>query len=817
MPKEGRPTRVLLVMDDEHDFRMIRDLLLDNPIQTYELEWMSDHDAGLEALTENAFNVCLLDCRVGTRSGLDLLKKALSIGCATPVILLTNAGDHGVGLEAMQAGAVDYLSKNEIRHNGLERSIRHSIDRREMQEGLRKESELRLQAEKSLSEQLRFQTVLAEISSRFINLPPEQVDLVIEEAQRMICDCLDLDRVSLWQASSPQSTITPLTHLYQPLDGPTITEPVDSTQLSTSDWAMRSPDPTPVIKYMHGEAYFPWLAQKVMSGVVVLLSKLDDLPIEASVDKEFLRRFGTKSTAVFPLMAGGGATGAIAFDSMREERDWPQSLVKQLSFVTEVFANAIARAQADRAARESEEQLNLAAAAANAGLWSLDVRRLIFWVTDKTRELLGIRPDDELTLESFLELVHPEDRNKIRETVLQAIQSGQDSSAAYRIVLPDGTKRWMASRGRIYRGSYGEPDRLMGVSSDVTEQKRMEEQLEARLQEIEKLKKQLEVENIYLREEVKLLSRHDEIVAESGAMQQVLLQVEQVAPTGSTVLITGETGTGKGLIAQAIHRLSPQSSRPLVTVNCASLPPTLIESELFGREKGAYTGAMSRMVGRFEISDGGTLFLDEIGDLPIEVQAKLLRVLESGCFERLGSSKTIRVKVRLLAATNRDLDRLVREGKFRNDLYYRLKVFPIKIPPLRQRPEDIPPLMWTFVRRFEKEMGKHIRSIQRRSQEALQQYPWPGNARELRNVIEHAMIVSKGATLEVHTPGVRTADDTAVDAGSLQDVERKHILEVLQETRWRISGKGGAAEILGLKPTTLESRLKKLGIHRSKP
>jgi transcriptional regulator with GAF, ATPase, and Fis domain len=274
----------------------------------------------------------------------------------------------------------------------------------------------------------------------------------------------------------------------------------------------------------------------------------------------------------------------------------------------------------------------------------------------------------------------------------------------------------------------------------------------------------------------------------------------------------GETGTGKELLARAIHHLSSRKGRPLVTVNCASLPPTLIESELFGREKGAYTGALTRMVGRFEMADEATLFLDEIGELPQEVQSKLLRVLEEGRFERLGSTRTLQVNVRIIAATNRDLNQDVNQGKFRKDLFYRLNVFPIAVPPLRERPEDIPLLLWAFVKQLEKRMGKRIETVSRKTLETLQQYSWPGNVRELRNVIEHAMISSNSKTLIVQMPHLASLEKA--EDRNLEDMERNHILDVLTKTGWRITGSGGAAEILGLKRTTLQSRMKKLGIKK---
>ena len=311
--------------------------------------------------------------------------------------------------------------------------------------------------------------------------------------------------------------------------------------------------------------------------------------------------------------------------------------------------------------------------------------------------------------------------------------------------------------------------------------------------------------------------QHGEFVARSKAIRDVLVQVEQVARTPATVLLLGETGTGKEVVARAIHARSPRHGRAMVVLNCAALPPTLVESELFGHEKGACTGAITRQEGRFEHADGSTLFLDEIGDLPLEMQSKLLRVLQDGRFERLGGTQTLEADVRLVAATNRDLDSAVRAGKFREDLYYRLNVFPIRLPPLRQRRDDIPLLAWLFIREFERSLDKTIEAIARPSLEALTNYDWPGNVRELRNVIERAMIVSRGPVLHVDLPrGAAPPCIAGSESLTLDEVERRHILSVLESTCWRVSGKLGAAEILGLKATTLESRMTKLGINRER-
>jgi transcriptional regulator with GAF, ATPase, and Fis domain len=322
----------------------------------------------------------------------------------------------------------------------------------------------------------------------------------------------------------------------------------------------------------------------------------------------------------------------------------------------------------------------------------------------------------------------------------------------------------------------------------------------------------------YLEEDIELQHDYGEIVGRSRAIRQVLFQVEQVAGTASTVLLLGETGTGKELLARTIHNRSPRRDRPMVTVNCAALPSTLVESELFGRERGAYTGALTRQAGRFEQADGSTLFLDEVGELPLEVQAKLLRVLQEGQFERLGGTRTLRADVRILAATNRDLGKAVKEGTFREDLYYRLDVFPIRLPPLRERREDIPLLVWAFVKEFGRKMGKVIESIPPPTMAALQRYAWPGNIRELRNALERALIVTQGPTLHVELPARAepTAAGGAAEDLTLQEFQRRYILSVLKRTAWRVSGRHGAAEILGLKATTLESRMAKLGIRRER-
>ena len=345
---------------------------------------------------------------------------------------------------------------------------------------------------------------------------------------------------------------------------------------------------------------------------------------------------------------------------------------------------------------------------------------------------------------------------------------------------------------------------------------RQETALRASVATIEQLNARLAADNVYLQEEIKTYHDFDEIVGAGASLRTALTRLGQVAPMNSSVLLVGETGTGKELFARALHARSRRRTRALVRVNCAALPPTLVESELFGHEKGAFTGAVSMRQGRFELADGGTIFLDEIGDLQPEIQAKLLRVLQEGEFERVGSSRTQRADVRVIAATHRDLEADVASGRFRADLYYRLSVYPIHLPALRERVEDIPSLVWFFIQRLQRDLGRRITRVPRAVMAALQQHSWPGNVRELENVIERAMIRSSGDTLlldETLTRLNRTiADRVAIGGDTLDAIQRAHIETILSECGWRINGRKNAAERLGLHPNTLRFRMKKLGI-----
>ncbi len=336
--------------------------------------------------------------------------------------------------------------------------------------------------------------------------------------------------------------------------------------------------------------------------------------------------------------------------------------------------------------------------------------------------------------------------------------------------------------------------------------------VEAALYEIKNLKDQLEAEKAYLQEEIKLENNHESIIGQSDGLKYVLYKIEQIAGTDTNVLVLGETGTGKELVARAIHGLSKHKKRALVKVNCSTLPSNLIESELFGHEKGAFTGAHIRHLGRFEVADGTTLFLDEIGELPLELQPKLLRVIQDGEFERLGSSHTVKVNVRIIAATNRNLEEEVRKGRFREDLWYRLNVFPITMPPLRDRMDDIPLLVDFYIKKIAKRMGKSIEIIPANVMDTLQAYHWPGNIRELENVLERAVINSSGPKLRLVDELRTRSKYISTETKTMEAVEREHIMHILDQTQWKVSGENGAAEMLGLNRSTLRARMRKLGI-----
>ncbi len=600
------------------------------------------------------------------------------------------------------------------------------------------------------------------------------------------------------------------------------------------------------------EESFSWLGERMKHPDVVAILRLDDFPVEARAERRYYERAGYVSCLFVPLNSERSGVGAIALESTRPIRRWPD----ELKHVGRLAGQALA-----------------------SGLRCIEHRRCVFQQLDLERIVAGIgadmanSPDGELVgkvrkgLEELGKFANADACTLIRfagdgERAPEELMWVSSGVARREVVFPDPSRSAMAERVRA--GQHCRFDSLddldadwsydrqalsdAGVASGLvvpvfvegkcfgaiaicsfSEKRNWPDAWVPRLmltgqifangilrakrnEEIEDLKQQLQAENAYLREEIRVTHRHERIVGESQPLRRVLERVETVAPTSSTILILGETGTGKELVADAIHELSPRKSRPMITVNCAAIPATLAETELFGRAAGAYTSADRAERGRFEMADGSTIFFDEIGELPLDVQARLLRVLQDGQFERVGCPETRCVDVRIIAATNRDLEEEVRRRRFREDLYHRLNVIPIQVPPLRARLEDIPLLVWAFVDELGRKVGRSIKKIPKSEINSLQRYSWPGNVRELRHVVERAMVLADGDVLHIELPnGGTPADDCDM---TLQQAERAHIQRVLERTNWRVEGKGGAAEILGLKPSTLRSRLVKLGIRR---
>ncbi len=472
------------------------------------------------------------------------------------------------------------------------------------------------------------------------------------------------------------------------------------------------------------------------------------------------------------------------------------------------------RVGTQQALQESEERFRTMADNAPLMIWVSGLDKACTYVNKRWLDFTGRNMQQELG-NGWADGVHPEDYDRVFHIYTDNFDERKPYEVEYRLRRYDGEYRWVYDVGVPRFSPDGEFLGYIGSCLDITERKQQEVDLQKAHEELKQLKNQLEAENVYLQQELQLDPTFGEIIGQSDAIKYVLFKLTQVAPTDATVLITGETGTGKELVARAIHGASSRKDRAFIKVNCGALAPSLIESELFGHEKGAFTGAGARKLGRFELANGGTIFLDEIGELPLELQVKLLRVIQESEFERLGGTKTIKADVRIIAATNRNLKVEVENGRFREDLWYRLNVYPITVPPLRQRKEDIPLLVEHFVNGYAKKFGKTITSVSPRALQTFQNHSWPGNVRELANAIERAVIHAKGSVLYSIDRFEEIAEEPPFAAKTLEEVEREYIMRTLENTGWRIEGPHGAANVLGLNPSTLRTRMIKLGIQRA--
>jgi transcriptional regulator with GAF, ATPase, and Fis domain len=688
-----------------------------------------------------------------------------------------------------------------------------------------------------VDERLRFEALVADLCSQFIDVEVKEIDRTIDRALAQFGEQFDVDIVAIAQLAADRPTMI-FTHSWARDPRPSLTGEVDAGRI------------------------FPFGLGKLLSGEVHAFSTLDELPAGVA-DREFARQSGIKSAVAAPLSSSGQVFGAFAFGCLRNERHWNPHILARVGLVADLFTNVLSRKRADDALRRvQDDHLRFETLVADLALQfvSIESDRLDDAISDGLCRLAeAVRVDRtsffEFNAAGLPVLAHswarqgydapplaPPEIAEYFPWLLANLKNGEticidrldqfppdsrDAASMERLGMVGVAVIPLRMAGRIVGaltfGALQPPpvwppenlDRLALVGhvfATALTRKRAEDELRAALDENMRLRDRLVRENVYLRQEATAREGTSNITGQSAAIRTLLAEIDQVAGTAATVLLQGETGSGKELVARAIHERSPRAARAMVRVNCAAIPATLMESELFGHEKGAYTGAIARQIGKFEVADDSTIFLDEIGELSPELQVKLLRVLQEREIERLGGSRPIAIDVRVIAATNRDLEQMVADETFREDLFYRLNVFPIRVPPLRERPEDIPALVWLFVDEFSKTLGKRVESIPKDHMAALQRYPWPGNVRELRNAVERAMIVSSGLRLAIHPPAAKAGP--ARKSLRIEDVSRDHIRRVLEQTRWRVRGEGGAAELLGLKPSTLESRMSKLGLRR---
>ena len=661
-----------------------------------------------------------------------------------------------------------------------------------------------------------FDVILMNLLGDLANCPSGQLQRELEAAFRRICQFLGVEHAGLWCCLSKDAKSITLTHLYPRLENvPSQIQGGNAFKKRTSLGAAATPGTFPLEIGEDLKARFPWISSQVNAGRCGIVQSDARLPpAEAERDKQALEQLRARSAMVVPIQMDSSVVGALNFALSHQERKWPGPFVERLKLVAQVLASGVVRklreeelAVALKEAREFKVALDAYAIVAIT-----DAQGQISYVNDKFCDLAKYSREELLGRDHRIINSGYHSKEFFRD-LWTTIAKGQVWRGEIKNRAKDGSSYWVETTIVPLLSEQGKPREYISIQVDIAERKLAEETLTRSYAEIKQLKDRLQAETAYLKTEIKISQSHGEMIGRSQALKRVLHQVEQVAPVDCTVLITGETRTGKELVARAIHRLSSRKERVMVVVNCAALPAPLVESELFGRERGAFTGALTSEVGRFEVADGSTIFLDEIGELSLETQAKLLRILQEGEFQRLGSPRTRKVNLRVIAATNKDLTKEVRGGRFREDLFYRLRVFPIDVPPLRQRIEDIPLLVSSFVEEFSSRMGKQINRIPRKLLETLEQHPWPGNIRELRNIIERGVILSTGETLTL--PNVNDSSGTTLHPTSLADVEREHILKTLGDSSWRVKGPYGAAKRLQMKPSTLYSRMAKLGVHRA--
>ncbi len=658
----------------------------------------------------------------------------------------------------------------------------------------------RFRASETLLRHAAFQTLLAEISSSLLKVSADETNELIGEVLAIVGNHYGLDRVNVsWYEGELPGFGAPI------------------------DWA---PDPSTIETPSPDEV--PFGLSLMQKGEIDRIDDVEAMPEVAHIDQARWRSLGFRSVLCLPLNIKDTIFGSATF-AFRSQRDWDDGTITELQLIAHTITNAALRQWSMVQISRREQDLERSQEVAKVGSYRLQatisdgdpskfLNVLNVEMSDEAFKMFDVEPreDANALAGEAASRIHPDDELRVREMWRSSLERSGEHIVEYRIVRRDGSMIHVQVKDQL--DSIDEKGVMthFGTYKDITEWVEANRELQSAFSQIQELTDQLQDENVLLRDEVRAAHGFDKIIGNSRKLRGVFDAVRQVAPTDVTVLICGETGTGKELIAQSIHDLSDRKTMPMVSVNCAALSADLIESELFGHEKGAFTGAHARRKGRFEITNGGTLFLDEIGEMSGDLQAKLLRVIQEGEFERLGGSTTLKTDVRLVAATNRDLVQEMDSGRFRADLYYRINAFPVELPPLRERKEDIPLLAAHLVRKHAKILGKEITSMSAQMLRYLQEQDWPGNIRELEGTILRALISTTGPVLDFGGGG-GTNDEAAAntsDSLSLLDAQRKHVVDVLERTRWVIEGEKGAASALGLAPSSLRSKMKRLDIVR---
>jgi PAS domain S-box-containing protein len=707
-------------------------------------------------------------------------------------------------LRELFEGDLQMITTTQKRENFLKELLRH----RDFLRGMVAQQTAELKKNKEmLDERVWFDNMVSDVSAAFLNLPPEKLDEEIARALTKICRFYRVDHCGLFKVFKDHRQI----HC------------INIDQQGTPQQDLIN------LSIAHPENPLTYSLRLVEGGEPFNFSAPEVFSPQPMVDGAAPEK-ATKTIHMIPLRIGGGqARHMIGLFYQGIINEWPVAHIRRLRILGEIFVEAILQSHAHERLVRSEKRLADAQRIAHLGSWEWDLTSGAFEWSDEVYRIFGLqRHEFNQTYEAALAYLPPDDRALVQEELNKLLASSNHEFALeHRLVRPDGGERVVYTRGEVILDANGKPLRIFGTIHDITKGKQAEKKLQQAFEEIKGLKEKMEAENIYLREEIQLKNNPPNHVGSSNAIKYVLYKIDQVAHTSTTVLLTGETGTGKNLFARYIHDKSDRRNKNFVNVNCAGLPPNLIESELFGREKGAFTGSTVRQIGRFELADQGTIFLDEIGELSLELQAKLLKVIETGEFERLGSPHAVHVDVRIIASSNRDLEAEVANNTFRKDLFYRLNIFPLTIPALRDRKEDIPLLVNFYTEKFNQTYHKNIKKIPVTILNALENYDWPGNVRELINVVERAVIVSDGPALQLAGQIIPLAvgpvqEKISIGAEpegtkNLAEMERKHIIRALQETGWKIEGEKGAAQFLGINPSTMRARMRKLGIRRPEP